>query len=319
MRSLLRQPLLHFVLLGGLLYAGVQRWEAAQPGRIAIDVATVESLRAQWRRDTGRWPEAAELQASLQRQIDEELLLQEALRLGLDGKDAVARRQLLANLRFALGREEAATTADEDAALLAEARRLELPARDLVVRRRLVQLMEDRLLAAQLPREAELQAYVAARPARYARAARYRFEQRYFSADRRSPTALATAVQAAQAQLAADPAAPVGEAFLFDDPAGSLSQDEIARRYGPEMADAVARAAPGTWTGPVASPYGQHLLRVTTVEPAQAADYAQVRTQAAYAWLAEHAPQRLRAALAPLRARYRVELAPELLAQGLRA
>lgn len=319
MRALLRQPLLHFLLLGGLLLAAERSWEATRPGAVWIDEATVEDLRAQWRRDTGRWPETAELQASLRRQIDEELLLREALRLGLDSKDAVARRQLLANLRFALGTEDAPATGPDDEALLAEARRLDLPARDLVVRRRLIQLMEHRLLAAQLPREAELQAYVAERSARYARAARYRLSQHYFSLDGRGLDAALALARQAQGLLAQDPAAAVGEPFLLDEALPDLTQAELAARLGPEFAEAVAAAAPGTWIGPVRSPYGAHLLRVEALEPAAAPDYAAVRTQAAYAWLAEFAPQRLQAALAPLRARYRVELAPALEAQGLTA
>jgi hypothetical protein len=313
MKRLLRQPWLHFALLGGLLFAAERLWFAEAPAPVIVDEAMVQQLRDQWRGETARWPSPVELQASLSRHIDDELLLREALRLGLDGKDAVARQRLLGNLRFALD-----DAGSDEAALLAEARRLQMPARDMVVRRRLVQVMEQRLISSQLPSESELRDYVAKRTQRYAQPARLTFSQRYFSADGRGADAALAAARAALSQLQARPEAALGDAFLLGGQFSALSAAEIAARFGVPLAQAVAQAPPGAWTGPVLSPYGAHLIRVTEAQPAQSADYAKVRTQAAYAWLAENEPLRLRAALAPLRSRYRVELVAALSAQGLR-
>lgn len=314
MRSLLRQPLLHFLVLGGLLYAAQVLWQPAPHETIAVDEAWVQQLRAEWRRETGRWPTLDELQASLQRQLDDERLLREALRLELDARDSVARSRLIANLRFALDE-----SGRDDAQLFEQARRLDLAARDLVVRRRLVQLMEHRLLEPQLPGDADLQAYVRERPQRYARPARYTFEQRYFSADAHGAAGATAAARAALETLQREPAAAVGEPFLLGARFSGLSDTQVAERFGPAFARALGESSADRWIGPLVSPYGAHLVRVSAMHAAQAADYAAVRTQAAYAWLAEHEPQRLQAALAPLRARYPAQLAPALIAQGLRA
>ena len=313
MKRLLFQPLLHFLILGGLLFAARTLWLAPEHDIIAVDETLVQQLRADWRRETGRWPTPVQLQASLDRQLDDERLLREALRLQLDERDAVARARLVANLRFALDDPSTGETH-----LLRQARHLDLAARDLVVRRRLVQLMQHRLLESRLPREADLQAYVAQHAQRYAQPARYGFEHRYFSADARGESA-AAAAQSALALLQSAQPAPAGDSFLLGASFDSLAQHDIATRFGAAFAAALARSPPGSWTGPVASPYGLHLVRVLARQPAQTPDYAAVRTQAAYAWLAQHEPQRLQQALAPLRARYPAQLAPSLLAQGLRA
>lgn len=305
--KLLRQPLLHFLLLGGMLFAASHAWQPQEP--IVVDEATVQQLRADWQRETGRQPTAEQLQASLNRQVDEERLLREALRLDLDARDAVARRRLVSNMRFALADENL----DEGHALEV-ARKLDMPARDIVVRRRLAQVMEQRLLQQQLPPEQELRDYVASHPQRYAQDARYAFEQRYFSGDARG---MGAAMAAAAQALKRQPSAPHGEPFLLGESFPAIGQRDIAARFGAAFAQSVATSQGDAWFGPVASTYGAHLVRVTRRDAAQAPDYAAVRARAAYAWLAENEPRRLREALAPLRVRYRVQLAPAVLAQGL--
>lgn len=99
MRRLLRHPLLHFLALGALLHLGLQQLPAA-PEPIVLDAAQVEAVRAAWHRETGRAPNAAELQASLRRHADEEMLVREALHRGLDQRDAVVRERLLRNIAF---------------------------------------------------------------------------------------------------------------------------------------------------------------------------------------------------------------------------
>lgn len=310
-RGLVRAPVLHFLLLGGLLFTA-QRWIGV-PDTVLISEVQVQQLREDWQRETGRMPSTPELQASLSRHVDEALLLQEALRLELDSKDAVARQRMLNNLRFALDDQ-----ISDDADLLAEARRLDMPVNDVVVRRRLLQVMENRLLTAELPTDVELRQYVSDRPQRYTQAARYSFSQRYFSRDGRGETAALAQAQAALTQLQAAPQSPVGENFLLGQNFSHATPEEITARFGKSFATAVTQAKSGQWVGPLLSPYGAHLIRIAEVQAPQPADYASIRARAAYAWLAEHEPQRLREVLAPLRARYRVELPYDVVAQGLR-
>lgn len=292
---LFRQPLLHFLLLGALLHLA-QAWVPPPTEPIRVSAADIERLRQDWRRDTGRAPDAAQLQASYRRWLEDEALLREALRLGLDQRDPVAQRRLLMNLRFAYPESKL-----DDAALLREAEALEMRQSDLVARRRLIQAMEQRLLAEAAPSEGELRDYVAAHPERYGAPERYSFEQVFLDA-RRPPGE-------AQRQLAAlrAGAAPGGDAFLLGAQFRALTQEEIARQLGRPLAAAVAAAAPGEWIGPVASPYGLHLLRLQAREAGAAPDFAAVRRQAAYALLAERQARQLAEARARLLQRYRID------------
>ncbi|MES0874778.1 peptidylprolyl isomerase [Sinimarinibacterium thermocellulolyticum] len=303
MRGLIRQPLLHFLAIGGLLFAVQQGWRVdttpeGQPV-VQLDAAAQARLRAEWRAALGREPSDAEWQAQLARAIDAELLLAEALRLELDVLDPVARQRLLMNMRFAF----AGRRASEDA-LLFEARALGMPRSDPVVRRRLLQVMERRLQAPALPDEATLRAYVQANAARYARPARHGFRQIWFA---RADDARIAEVRAALAR--GEVPAHSGDAFLLGARQPPATTEQIAQRFGTAFAQAVESAPLERWTGPLASVYGTHFVFVEQRSAAQPPDFDAVRGRAAAAWAVEQRAARRHAALQALRARYRIELA----------
>lgn len=299
--GVLRQPLLHFLLLGSLLFLG-QDLLPRPAETIPISAADIERLRQDWTRDTGRLPTPAQLRVSVDRWLEDEALLREARRRGLDHSDAVARRRLLMNLRFAYPE-----TALDDAALLREAELLEMQHSDLVARRRLVQAMEQQLLVEIEWSAEELDAYIAAHPQRYAAQLRYSFRQAYLAPSRSADEA-AQMLAALQAQPA--PERLPGDAFLLGERFNALTETEIARQFGPSLAQAIASAAPGEWIGPLASPYGLHLLQLERRERAADGTLAAQRRAAAYALLAEREVQWLAQARAELRQRYRVEAGP---------
>lgn len=294
-------PLLHFVLLGAALFLVQSLLPARET--IALGGEEVQRLRQDWQRDTGRPPSEAQLIASLERRLDEEILLREALRLRLDERDPIARRRLVQNLRFAFP-----DTLSDDAALLRQAQQLGMNRRDTVVRQRLVELMRQRIESRAQAGEAAIAAQIAQHPERYTNPARIGYTQIFFSRDRRGATTAADA-EAALAQLRAAPgAAPTGDPFLLGNRFPADSRAEIASRFGEHFASAVAQAAPGAWFGPVASPYGLHLVRIDSYEAAQPAEPAALHSRAAYAALAEQEQLSLRAALLALRQRYRIQL-----------
>lgn len=311
MRRLIRQPLLHFLALGAFLLA-VQRLLLPPPALpyddtpVRVTAADVERLRADWQRDSGRAPSAAELRASIARHVDEVLLLREALRLELDLRDAVARERLLRNMRFAFPQRRAA-----DATLLHEARALGMSAHDPVVRRRLVQMMERRLTAEVPYDAAALRAYVAAQVQGRDGGMRYAFRHVFLATDRPRADARAQAL-ALRAQLVAGSvdAQAAGDPFLHGAVFAALSAREIAARFGADFAGALARLPPGTWSDPLASPYGLHLVRVQTRTPAPAADAQGLSAQLLAGWIEQRRAALLREQLAQLRTRYRIEAPP---------
>jgi hypothetical protein len=283
-----RAPLLHFLVLGGVLF-GAERALVPNVDPIVFTAADVAAFRQDWTLEMQRAPTAAEESAGLQGRADEEALLREALRLGLDRTDPVVRSRLAQNLRFAEGAK-----GGNDEARLREAFALGMPRADVVVRRRLVEAMRERCAAQVRVSDAEVEAYIAAHPERYAIPQRYDFEQVFFAsgADPETP---------ARAALAS--ARPRGDAFALGDSFRAQTLDAVLRDFGPAIAQALQGAEPGHWIGPLASAYGWHLLRVTRAEAPRSEVTAALRSGARYALREDRERAALQAAAVSLRRR----------------
>lgn len=93
----LREPLLHFVLLGGLLFA-VDHWligSADDPRTIRVDAAVDDEARQTFRQARGREPNADELYALRRVWLDNEVLYREGLALGVDKGDSTIRERVI--------------------------------------------------------------------------------------------------------------------------------------------------------------------------------------------------------------------------------
>ena len=118
-RSWRREPLLHFVVLGGLLF-GVAQWRdrADSPDEDAIVVDATEQARlvARFVERTGREPTDEQRTRLIEAWADQEMLLREAARLGLDQGDPIIRRRILTKIEYVIG-QEAVVGEPDDAAL----------------------------------------------------------------------------------------------------------------------------------------------------------------------------------------------------------
>ena len=95
MRRLLREPLLHFFVLGVLLfglYGWLNRGLLNSPGEIVVSRAQLQNLQAQFQRVWQRAPTPEELHGLLEGWIREEVFYREGLAMGLDRDDPVVRR-----------------------------------------------------------------------------------------------------------------------------------------------------------------------------------------------------------------------------------
>jgi parvulin-like peptidyl-prolyl isomerase len=314
LRRLLRAPAVHFLVIGGLIFAA-GRWRDVQarggvatapPPEILLTAADVEGLRRGWAQQHGRAPGPEVDRALVEEAIDEEILYREARALGLDRDDRVVRERLLRLARF-LSDEPAR----DDETLVREARALGLDERDLVIRRYLVQRMR---LVASLPEapdrpdEAELASYLARHAERFRQPPEVRLTHVYLARDRRRA---ATETDAAHllARLRRDGAAPaaaaaLGDPFLHGHALAPQSPAGLERIFGPGFADAVAGVPVGSWAGPIASTYGLHLVWVHERTAARLPPLDAVRSQVVQGLLKERREERLRTRLAVLRRRY---------------
>lgn len=114
-----REPLVHFVALGALLYVALT-WGGTpvDPASRVIKVGPEEQaqIALSFERTMGRAPTDAELDAAIERYVRDEVLYREALRLGLDQGDAVVRQRLVSKMDMSAS--IAAETAEPDEAVL---------------------------------------------------------------------------------------------------------------------------------------------------------------------------------------------------------
>ncbi len=243
-RNLLREPLLHFLLLGAALFVlfaqlgGDSGEEAVQ--RIVIKQADVERLRTLWQRRWMRPPTPSELEGLIDGHVREEILYREALALGLDRDDTIVRRRMAQKMEF---------------------------------------LFAD-LAAPAEPSEEELERFLDEHPDRFTVPARLTFTQIYLNPDRRAVGAVADAEQLLLALRDrgddVDPTA-FGDRTLIEPYHERVSPREIARLFGARFADAVTPLATGRWHGPVESGYGMHLVYVRAHEPERLPPLDEVR------------------------------------------
>jgi hypothetical protein len=305
---------LRFLALGISLFALERALVPTGPAAPERIVVAEERLAAEHRAFLAarrRLPDAAETAALAERLADEERLFREALARGHHRSDGLVRRRLARNLRFLTSTEatDAATPRDQ-AALHREALALGLHRSDRVVRQRLIQKLELELAGAaraQEPSEAELAAHHAATAERWHAPARVRLEHVFLSRARRGPR-LADAAAALLARLrAGEPGDEVGRGHgdpLPLPPAASWSEDDLARYLGAAFAAQVLALPEGSWSGPLESSQGVHLVRVTERSEGRSLPLAPVRSAVREDLLARRAASARRALLATLRKRY---------------
>ncbi len=279
--SWLREPLLHFLILGSaifLLADLVGDPAGGRADRIRLTAGDVELLRQGFQRTWQRAPSAAELAGLVEDRVREEIYYREALALGLDRDDTIVRRRLRQKMEF---------------------------------------LSED--LAAELPTDADLEAWLGANPERFRVEPRIHFRQVFLSRDRRGDRLRADAERLLAGLRAGDgrpDPAELGDPIPLPAEAGELSASEVARLFGGEFAAGLFELAPGRWEGPIDSAYGAHLVLVRERVPGRDPPLAEVREAVAREWSAERRSRAREDLYRALRARYdvRVEAPPE---QGL--
>ena len=242
----LREPILHFLLLGAALYAAVAFWQpaAADRFRIVVDKPLVALLAKTYQSQFGQPPGEVELKALLDRYVEDEMLYREGIALALDREDEVVRRRIVQKVRF---------------------------------------LTEDRA-AIEPPDDAALQRYFEANRERYALPETHSFSHVYFSPDKAGEAAARAAAVAELARLSksgVDRAPERGDRFPGPSDLAAATVADLGRLFGSssELVASLAEAPVGSWSGPFRSGYGWHLVYVSAREAEHPVPFAEVRQQ----------------------------------------
>jgi hypothetical protein len=277
-RNWLREPLLHFLLLGAglfLLYHWVRGGQTDAPREIVVTDARVEALAENFAKTWMRPPAPQELRGLVADYVKEEVFYREAVGIGLDRDDTVIRRRLRQKMEFV----------SED---VAESRQ---------------------------PTEAELRQFLDAHADKFVAARTLTFQQVFLSADRRGDAAPRDAERLlAELQAGKGPADPAqaGDPTMLPPSMEQATPQDIANTFGEAFATDAEAAPVGQWMGPVESAYGLHLVRVTTATPAAKPTLADIRPAVLREWQATQRQQVNDSFYASLRSKYEVRYDGEL-------
>ena len=242
---LLREPLVHFAVLGLILALAAHAYQLrTDTYRIAVTPARVSDLSHKYALQFGGPPDPATLEQLIRDDIHDEILFRQARALKLDQDDEIVRRRVVQKEQFLI-------------------QNLSPPAE---------------------PTQAQLQAYYDTHADRYVAASRATFSHIYFALpqDGRAGGDAATEARA-RAALARIPAgatrAPdLGDPFpdIYD--FAAFEPEQAQRLFGKTpLAEAVFTAPVGRWSGPYKSAYGWHLLYVSARDATARQSLAEIK------------------------------------------
>lgn len=275
MSKWLKEPLLHFLLLGGLVFVvyDLLSGRGSAPGEILISRGQQENLLNTFGRTWQRPPTAEEFRGLLQDYLREEIAYREAQAMGLDQDDIVIRRRLRQKLEL-LAEDVAALAAPTDEQLQAH---LERSADDFRIEPRLT------------------------------------LRQVYFSRDRRGAAAEADAQQLLQRIAADGPEGDFGQfgdPLPLPERVEDLRESELARMFGRVFVEGLQGVEPGRWAGPVESGFGLHLVFIEARAAGRTPELVEVREAVQREWLSQRRREAVDAMYQRLAEGYSIEIEP---------
>jgi peptidyl-prolyl cis-trans isomerase C len=278
MKSILREPLLHFLILGALLFL-IYLWvnppaKSAAPNQIQVSQNDLERMVQVFQKQWQRSPTKEELDGLVSAHLKEEVLYREALAMGLEKDDTIVRRRLAQKMEFLI------TDVTDPGSV------------------------EDKAL----------QTFYEKNAARYRRAAKLTFRQIYFNPAKRGQRigdeANATLKTLQKTHAGMNVPQDYGDRIMLQPRYSQISTDDIARDFGREFADKLATLTPGSWQGPIQSGFGLHLVFIQRHETTSLLPLADIREQVLNDYLYELRQTRSEELVGKLKARYQISIVP---------
>jgi len=269
-RTVLGEPMLHFLMIGFALFAAYQ-WMAPvdfDGRRIVVTQGVVDDLVTQHVAAKGRTPSSTELNHLIESYVRDEILYREGVKLGLDRDDLVVKRRVRQKIEL-IAEEEGSTTA---------------------------------------PTDADLSSYLSTHQTRFVQPAVLTFEQVFLGPSASGPDVVRAASVTHQALRNGSDPATLGTPTLLPSRMTHTAADLIARDFGNAFAGALETVPVGEWAGPINSAFGAHYVRVLERAPAVAPQLATVRDQVVREWENERRQRARNDAYAKMRGGYEVSI-----------
>lgn len=242
---LIREPLVHFAILGLILALAAHAYQVRHDTyRIEVTPARAAELSRKYALQFGAPPDPATLEQLIRDDIHDEVLFRQGRALRLDQDDEIVRRRVIQKEQFLV-------------------QNLSPPAE---------------------PSDAQLQAFYDRHPERYTAPPRATFSHIYFAPPQDGrPGEDAATVARAKAALGRIPKGAIRDPELGDPfpdiyDFAAFEPEQAQRLFGKTpLAEAVFTAPVGRWSGPYRSAYGWHLLYVSARAATERQPLSQVR------------------------------------------
>ena len=283
MSKLLREPLVHFIIAGIVLFFiygifGNSTSEATEKN-IQISKGQIDLMHAHWTRQLGRPPSESELQGLIDDHIREEILMQEARAMGLDKDDIIIRRRLAQKMEFVSGD----------------------------------------MLTAKEPTEAEISKYFDRHRQEFRVPGKVSFLQIYFSLDSRPKAQSIELAEKAKSTLNTLTIDEIdflkyGDRTMLRTEHLTLSKAQLTSEFGDsEIVEKVAEAKMNSWEGPFISNFGLHLVYVLDREADYTPKLDEVASKIKSNMIEERKEILDQQFMAELRSRYTIEIHDEVI------
>jgi len=269
MMKWVKEPLLHFLLLGGVLFFiyDIKNGTAVDTKSIVISKAEIEHLKSLWTKTRQRVPTPSELQALIDHEVREKIMCQEALALGLDQGDSFVRRRLAQKMEFF----------SSDIAELAD------------------------------PSEEELLQYMSAHKEMFRSPGKINFMQIYIDPTKHKQRTYAqTLLDTLKSKDNEVDISALTDSRMFKQFYTGESEYSLKRVFGERFVKELFALPVQTWQGPIRSAYGEHLVFIDRVTPSRQEPLALVRDKVVMEYKAQKRKEMDKVFYANLRKSYDV-------------
>jgi hypothetical protein len=275
MKKIWKEPLLHFLLIGGGIFLCYEllniNEENPEEYTIIIDDTDIARLQQAYQKNWGKAPDSTTTQALIDEEIRAEIFYREALRMQLDHNDEIIRRRLRQKYEF---------------------------------------LIKD-LKAQDLPDSTQLQAFYQEHIDRYQSPKKISFQQLYFSPDNReNPAEDAAKIfnQIKENKPETSTVKTLGDPFYLQFFYSEREEESIRQLFGKAFADQLFSINETGWHGPISSGYGYHLVNISYISAASPTPFKTIEKDILADWKQQHLEDYNEQLFQSLKQQYQVEI-----------
>jgi len=280
-KKLIKEPLFHFIIGGIILLFIFELFgndNTANNKTILITKGQIDLMHTHWQRQLGRLPTETELQGLIDDHIREEILMQEALAMGLDKDDIIIRRRLAQKMEFVAGD----------------------------------------MLTVKEPTSNEIKTYYESHKNELKESGKISFLQIFFSVDKRKPETSESLASNLKYKLNEMDISDLditkyGDQTMLRSNYTDLQSDRLSSQYGEtEIVEQLLNSPLNKWGGPVSSNYGLHLIYVLNRKPGYIPEFEDVSEKIKRKIIAIRKEKMDKKFMARLREQYTIEINNEV-------